>query len=88
MNEKIQIEPLTIYSDFAPILAYWAFTQWYLKRNISFAIKVKDYQARARSENIPCSFVALVDGLPVGMVSIKNNDLWHRKDLNPWLASL
>lgn len=37
---------------------------------------------------MPISWVAIDEGIPVGMVSLKENDLWNRKDINPWLASL
>ena len=37
---------------------------------------------------MPITWVAIEDGIPAGMVSLKLNDLWSRKDLNPWLSSL
>ncbi|MCP4129698.1 MAG: GNAT family N-acetyltransferase [bacterium] len=90
MNSKhlIEIQPLRETPDYAPILAHWSFCEWYLNRKIPFHILVKNYQVRARNDTVPLSFIAMENTVPVGMASLKNDDLWTRKDLNPWLASL
>jgi len=88
MNQDIEIIPLNKKPDYAPILASWSFMEWYGRRTIPFDINLKAYQERSKGLSIPRSFVALYKTMPVGMVSLKENDLWSRKDLNPWLASL
>jgi GNAT superfamily N-acetyltransferase len=87
-NNTIMILPLSSVPDYAPILAYWSYMQWYKKREIEFNLILKSYRERSETDDIPLSFVALSGSFPVGMVSLKENDLWTRKDLNPWLASL
>ncbi len=72
----------------APTLGRWAYAEWYGKRDIDIATVIMSYQARANDASLPAAMVALEEGVPVGMVSLKDNDLWSRKDLNPWLASL
>lgn len=62
--------------------------EWYLERDIPFEANLRSYRARARVDRVPMTLVALRGSLPAGMVSLKENDLWTRKDLNPWLASL
>lgn len=84
----IDIVPLSRIPHCAPILAHWSYVQWYRNRPIEFKVVLAAYQARAQSLTIPLTLVALVRGLPVGMVSLKLDDLWSRRDLNPWLASL
>jgi GNAT superfamily N-acetyltransferase len=37
---------------------------------------------------MPYTFTAVADTLPIGMASLKENDLWSRKEINPWLASV
>ncbi len=37
---------------------------------------------------MPYTFTALAGTLPVGMATLKENDLWSRKEINPWLASV
>ncbi len=88
MNQDMEIVPLNEKPDYAAILACWSFMEWYRNRTIPFDINLKAYQERSRSLSVPRSFVALYKTMPVGMVSLKENDLWSRKDLNPWLASL
>ncbi len=87
-KQSIEILPLSSVPDYAPVLAYWSYTQWYMKRDIEFSLILKSYTQRTESNDLPLSFVALSGSFPVGMVSLKKNDLWKRKDLNPWLASL
>ncbi|HOT46194.1 MAG TPA: GNAT family N-acetyltransferase [Spirochaetota bacterium] len=84
----MEIIPLHMAPEYAPILAHWSFMEWYRTRSIDFTLVLRAYQERAHSEGIPLSFVAVDGSLPVGMVTLKLDDLWSRKDLNPWLASL
>lgn len=76
------------YPDYAPILAFWAFREWYKTRSIPFELVVKSYNERIDDSDMPVSWIAMEDSIPVGMVSLKKNDLWSRNDLSPWLASL
>jgi GNAT superfamily N-acetyltransferase len=82
------ISHLKKHPEYAPILAFWAYREWYKSRSIPFDLVIKSYKERINSDQIPMTWIAIEDDIPVGMVSIKNNDLWSRKDLNPWLASL
>jgi len=83
-----EIKPLRDYPEFAPILAYWSYRLWYRKRDIDFNFIIKSYHERTDESALPVSRVAIEKSMPVGMASLKENDLWSRKDLNPWLASL
>ncbi|HOO70995.1 MAG TPA: GNAT family N-acetyltransferase [Spirochaetota bacterium] len=74
--------------DYAAILAWWSYMEWYRQRNIPFDTVLAAYRKRAASREGDCFLVARAGSLPVGMVSLKMDDLWSRKDLNPWLASL
>ena len=89
MKERpIKIVSLKECPLYATICAHWSYQQWYLDRDIPFEANLKAYQLRATSDSIPCVFVALWGTYPVGMVSLKEKDLWNRPDLDPWLASL
>jgi GNAT superfamily N-acetyltransferase len=82
------ISLLKKHPEYAPILAFWAYREWYKTRSIPLDLVIKSYKDRINSDQIPMTWIVIEDDIPVGMVSIKNNDLWSRKDLNPWLASL
>ncbi|PKL41146.1 MAG: hypothetical protein CVV44_00475 [Spirochaetae bacterium HGW-Spirochaetae-1] len=88
MDNKIEIVSLEEKPDYAPLCAHWSYTQWYRERDIPFDLNLKAYQQRTIGTTIPTAYVATIDTLPVGMGSLKENDLWSRRDLNPWLASL
>lgn len=85
---EIKIIPLSSVPQYAPILAFWSYRQWYLPRDIPFDTVLQSYRVRAQNNVVPLSLVATVRSMPAGMVSLKHDDLWSRKDLNPWLASL
>ena len=74
--------------DYAPILGFWTYKEWFRNRSIDFDLVIKSFQNRANDISLPISWVAIEDGMPVGMVSLKNQDLWSRKDIWPWLVSL
>lgn len=74
--------------DYAPVLAYWSYNEWYRRRPIDYDTVIKAYRQRAVDDRMPITWVAIEDGMPVGMVTLKEDDLWSRKDINPWLASL
>ncbi|HOW82226.1 MAG TPA: GNAT family N-acetyltransferase [Spirochaetota bacterium] len=84
----LEIVPLDQKPDCVPILAWWAFMEWYRDRNIGFDILLSSYRKRSAGPDADGFLVACLDSLPVGMVSLKMNDLWSLTDINPWLASL
>ena len=85
----LKIYPLHEKKSVYPILAYWSYLHWFINRDISFNLVMHKYKKRAESDELPCSFVALWDEFPVGMVSlIKKVDLQSREELTPWLSAL
>lgn len=74
--------------DMAPILARWAHDEWYRHRSLQYELVLKAFLARTKNSSLPQSFVAMEGDIPLGMVTIKKDDLWSRIDLNPWLSSL
>lgn len=85
---SIKIIPLNNVPEYYPILSFWSYKEWYLKRNIEFDVVLKDYKRRGGTLSLPFTSVAVCNSMPVGMASLKENDLWSRKDINPWLSSL
>jgi GNAT superfamily N-acetyltransferase len=87
-DHEIKVYPLHEKREYYPVLAYWSYKEWYTGREIPFELNLRAYAARAEGTGLPAAFVALAGTFPAGMASLKLNDLWSRKDLNPWLASL
>jgi len=93
-HQIIKEQPIKYYflsqkPQYITIASYLSFGQWYLNRKLPFEVNNKAYAQRAKKDNhIPTTIIAVAGEFPVGIASLKNNDLWHRKDLNPWLASL
>ncbi len=84
----LEITPLCEKSEFAPLLARWTYDEWYQDRSIEFEFILGAFRLRTRDESLPLSFICFYDAVPAGMVTLKLDDLWSRKDLNPWLSSL
>lgn len=84
----VTIASLHDFPQYAPILAYWAFHEWYKHRSLEFDTVLKAYNGRTQSDSLPQIFVALDDTLPVGMATLKLDDLRSQKDINPWLSTL
>ena len=87
-EKGIRIIPLDECSRYAAICAHWSYGQWFAQRDISFDINLLTYRERAASKTLPRVFIACVDSFPVGMVSVKENDMRSRLDLSPWLSAL
>jgi GNAT superfamily N-acetyltransferase len=84
----MEIVPLSMVPELCPVLAEWAYNQWYRDRAIAYETLVSAYRARALDDILPWMIVALVEGSPAGMATLKEDDLRSRSDLNPWLSGL
>ncbi|MBN2224673.1 MAG: GNAT family N-acetyltransferase [Deltaproteobacteria bacterium] len=82
-----EIHYLMDYPRYLPIVAFWNYREWHFGKG-PFDEIITRYEQRLNKDKIPTTLIALEDTMPVGSVSIKNNDLIERPDLNPWLASL
>jgi predicted N-acetyltransferase YhbS len=82
-----EIHYLAEFPHYVPIVAFWNFREWHIGKQ-PFDEIIARYQARLQVNKIPTTLIAVEDTMPVGSVSLKENDLPQRPDLNPWLASL
>lgn len=73
---------------FYPVLAYWSYLHWHLRKNVSFNLILKEFRIRADCSRLPYTFIALWNEFPVGMVTLKEKDLSNRQELTPWLSAL
>jgi len=74
-------------SGFEAEVGGWLHRAWWEQDGWSLAETI-DYCARARGPGIPKVWVAVAGGRPLGTVALDDDDLFERRDLNPWLASL
>ncbi len=82
-----EIHYLMDYPVYLPIIAFWNYREWHFGKE-PFDEIIERYRQRLQRDKVPTTLIALEDTMPVGSVSIKNDDLIERPDLNPWLASL
>jgi GNAT superfamily N-acetyltransferase len=84
----MKIVSLSQCPQYSPILAHWAYFQWYNDRTISFKVVDADYRRRSETGSLPVSWVAFDADTPVGMISLKTHDLSSHTHLSPWLSAL
>lgn len=82
-----EIHYLIEFPHYLSIIAFWNYREWHIGKR-PFDEIITRYQGRLHVDRIPTTLIALEDTMPVGSVSIKEDDLTQRPDLNPWLASL
>jgi GNAT superfamily N-acetyltransferase len=76
--------------DMSDICAAWSFSEWGCHiPGLTFDEVRQNYRDRAQyKDRLPLVGVGLVDGVPGGMISLKENDHPDRADLKPWVGSL
>lgn len=84
----VELVPLSRVPEVCPLLAEWAYNQWYRDRVIDYETLLGAYRARALDDSLPWMVVAMEEGTPAGMATLKLDDLRSRDDLNPWLSGL
>lgn len=75
--------------EWAPLVAEWSFSTWHnfypewtLESNIQ-----RYYQHARKDRELPLTIVAVYDGKPVGMCSLRENN-GYPSSQGPWLSSL
>jgi GNAT superfamily N-acetyltransferase len=85
-EERLEIVDLHRKRELIEVVTKWTWREWGTADNYDF---FKDLvQKSLNKDDIPQTFVALINNQPVGTVSLLKNDLKSRQDLSPWLASL
>ncbi len=85
----IQIEYLVDHPECIPTLAEWHFGQWsYLSPGDSVERCTTNLRRHSGRRQIPTTFVALADGVPIGCASLIEHDMDTRMHLSPWMASV
>ncbi|MCC5910010.1 MAG: GNAT family N-acetyltransferase [Clostridiaceae bacterium] len=80
------IKHLSECKEHMDLVTHWLWREWGNEKNYR---SYKSIIENSLSEdNLPQTFVALIDDKPVGTVGLWRCDLMSRQDLYPWLASL
>ena len=74
--------------DLAPIITEWIWQEWSRHDGYTFEQTLEYIEASSARQDIPQTFVLLVDGEPVGTSSLVAADMKERPDLTPWMASV
>jgi predicted N-acetyltransferase YhbS len=84
----LRLDYLSDHPNLIPVLAEWHHRQWsYLSHAATLGQRIARLRQHGRGE-LPTSFVALLDGAPVGSAAIIANDMTDQETLSPWLANV
>jgi GNAT superfamily N-acetyltransferase len=76
--------------DLLPVVAQWIHDEWWQNEPNGLQILTELLQAHREPERIPATFIALVDGIPVGSACLIERDIeteaWP--ELKPWVAAV
>jgi GNAT superfamily N-acetyltransferase len=88
-HSGIEIVPLMDRPELFPVVGRWHWEEWGAGApNVSLAEWTDSLRAKSRRDGIPITWVALVDGAPVGSVALIERDMPSHPDLTPWLSSV
>jgi GNAT superfamily N-acetyltransferase len=82
----VKIVDLHTRKDLIDVVAHWTWKEWGTENNFLFFKDLVKFSLN--EDDIPQTYIALIDETPIGTVSLIKNDLKSRQDLSPWLASL
>lgn len=83
-----QVDYLADHPDLIPVLAEWHHHQWsYLSQSTTLEQRIARLRQHGRRQ-LPTSFVALLDGQPVGSAALIPNDMTDQDRFSPWLANV
>ena len=88
---SFKIHPLSSFPDATQICAAWSFGEWGQSnpgKNLSDAVERYKKTARDMDDNLPASWLAILDNIVIGMASLKISDHPDLLNLSPWLASV
>jgi GNAT superfamily N-acetyltransferase len=83
----LQIVSLADHPQYVDVCAAWVFGEWGCLLDGSLEGARLRYLQCLKTD-MPCAFVALKDGKPVGTVSLRKEDFTSRPDLSPWIGSM
>lgn len=84
-----QIEYLADHIEAIPSLAHLHQAEWAaITPHITISDRAACFQTHARRGGIPIGFVAVVNGMVVGVACLVQCDLDSHEHLSPWLASV
>ncbi|NOT63762.1 MAG: GNAT family N-acetyltransferase [Acidobacteria bacterium] len=83
---KLQVVALSEVPDHFWLVAKWIYEEWWETPDNSISVVSNLLKEHLASTTVPQTFVALLDGQPVGSISLVEKDLSERADLiTPWL---
>ena len=83
------IDHLAEHVDVIPTLALWILKKWgHLHPGWTLDKLIQSFNEKTHYRQIPETFVAMEDDIPVGTASIVHHDMSIRMELSPWLAAV
>lgn len=83
---SLTIDPLGEHRDLIALTVDWHVAEFDPGGDRAMWMRAREEEAR--SEGVPCAWIAFMDAEPVGSVSLIASNMETRRELTPWLAAL
>ncbi|KJS20779.1 MAG: hypothetical protein VR72_13475 [Clostridiaceae bacterium BRH_c20a] len=85
----LEVKKLGDVPHLAPIVASWTFDEWGQTLGRTYSEQLSMFEERSNIGKLPICFLALLDGCPVGTVSlVKDDNLEEFGVYTPWISAL
>lgn len=84
----VSLEPLEERPELAAVLASWAYFEWSIPIGRNWARTLERYDP-AGGEAVPRTYIAMADGAPAGMASLRERDSYDfLPGTTPWICNV
>lgn len=87
-NLDLQISNLADHPKHFQTVCTWVWEEWWRSEGSTMEDMVYFTRHCLEKEEIPMTFVGLLEGKPVATASLWRSDPFSRQDLTPWLAAM
>jgi len=82
----IEIKHISEVVEHIEAVSKWLHSEWGTESNYEFFLSIVSHSLD--KNNLPQTFVALSNGVPIGTIGIWRCDMVSRQDLYPWISAL
>jgi GNAT superfamily N-acetyltransferase len=85
----LEVAPLADHPEYAEMIARWHWDEWGAAyEDASLEGWTAALSRKAQRDRVPCTWIALADGVPCGSVTLEDDGVEPRTELRPDLAGL
>jgi GNAT superfamily N-acetyltransferase len=89
MIENLKIDYLMNHPNHIEQLAKWRTNEWGKYNNLlTYEYSIKSFKDHCNNNKLPLTYICLENAKPIGMVSLRKEELPEYRHLEPWIGGL